>query len=88
MLTWAPKCGSTSLRRHGPVLQYDVNAYTPGSTATLNIPVSYANPYGGAYIDVTGANLRMDWTATILTQEAFHLLIHEDLPELARKRSS
>jgi len=44
-----------------PFFSTTVNAYTPGSTATLNIPVSYANPYGGAYIDVTGANLRMDW---------------------------
>ena len=44
-----------------PFFSQNVNAYTSGSTATLNIPVSYANPYGGAYINVTGANLRMDW---------------------------
>src|SRR5437879_13300668 len=44
-----------------PFFSTTVNAYTPGSTATLNIPVTYTNPYGGAYIAVTGAKLRMDW---------------------------
>jgi hypothetical protein len=44
-----------------PFYQTDVSAYQTGTTATLNVPVSYSNPYGGAYINVTGAMLRMSW---------------------------
>ncbi|HZD11933.1 MAG TPA: hypothetical protein VE177_00235, partial [Candidatus Binatus sp.] len=44
-----------------PFFNGNVNAYTAGSTATLNIPVTYSNPYGGAYINVTAATLKMDW---------------------------
>jgi hypothetical protein len=44
-----------------PFFSATVNGYTAGSVATLNIPVSYANPYGGAYINITSALLRMDW---------------------------
>ncbi len=52
---------NTAFKGSDPFYSSTVSAYQTGSTATLYIPVTYQNPYGGLYINVTGATLKMDW---------------------------
>jgi len=52
---------NTAFSGTDPYYGVTVSAYQTGSTATLYIPVSQANGFGGSYINVTAAKLMMDW---------------------------
>jgi hypothetical protein len=52
---------NTAFNGTDPYYGSTVSAYQTGSTATLYIPVTQANTFGGSYINVTAAKLMMDW---------------------------
>ncbi len=62
---------NTTFTGTDPFLGVAVNAYAAGSTATLQILVT--DTVGGAYINVTGAKLMMDWNGNYTTTNSLKI---------------
>lgn len=55
------KWTNTAFTGFDPYYGTTVSAYQTGSTASLYIPITQSNGFGGLYINVTSAKLMMDW---------------------------